>query len=55
MSDSIKFGPEWLRNMSNDTSSLSSATATSAGGGNGNRVTDYAGRVYECSSYISMY
>lgn len=32
MSDSIKFGPEWLRNMSNDTGSLS---ATSGGGGGG--------------------
>lgn len=34
MSDSIKFGPEWLRNsMSNDTGSLSSSTAMGTGGG----------------------
>lgn len=35
MSDSIKFGPEWLRNMSNDTNSLSSSSATSSGAGGG--------------------
>ncbi|XP_031629871.1 GIGYF family protein CG11148 isoform X2 [Contarinia nasturtii] len=34
MSDSIKFGPEWLRNsMSNDTGGLSSSTGMGSGGG----------------------
>lgn len=35
MSDSIKFGPEWLRNMSNDTSGLSTSSATTSGTGGG--------------------
>lgn len=36
MGDSIKFGPEWLRNMSNDTGGLSSAATSSTGGGGTN-------------------
>lgn len=45
MSDSIKFGPEWLRNMSNDTSSLASsasATLTSGGGSTGINLSTYS-------------
>lgn len=43
MSDSIKFGPEWLRNMSNDSGSLSSSAATSSGaGGGGGGLSTYS-------------
>lgn len=45
MSDSIKFGPEWLRNMSNDTSNLSSSAsatlAAAGGGGTGVNLSTY--------------
>lgn len=43
MSDLIKFGPEWLRNMSSDTGNVSSASNAAASGGAGN------------TSYSSMY
>lgn len=44
MSDSIKFGPEWLRNMSNDMGSFSSsaATSTGVGGGGGGGLSTYS-------------
>lgn len=39
MSDSIKFGPEWLRNMSSDTGGLSATTASSGGTSNSSSYT----------------
>ena len=34
MTDSMKFGPEWLRNMSNDIGNSTSSGVGAAGGGN---------------------
>lgn len=36
MSDSVNFGPKWLRNMSNDTGSTSLSTSSSIAGNPGN-------------------
>lgn len=53
MSDSIKFGPEWLRNMSNDTGGLSSATSSGAGGGGGGLSTYSNSRMYSFYIFVS--
>lgn len=46
MSDPIKFGPEWLRNLSSDTGSLSSSGTSGTGGGGGGLSTYPNSRMY---------
>lgn len=54
MSDSIKFGPEWLRNMSNDTASLSSSTALTSGAGGGGGGLAFTNSRMCCCFYYSV-
>lgn len=55
MGDSIKFGPEWLRNMSNDSGGLSSAATSSTGGGGNNNFAYPNNRKCFSNSYCAFF
>lgn len=50
MSDSVNFGPKWLRNMSNDTGNSSLTTSSTIGGNLGGSNAAYN----NSSKYLSI-